>query len=59
SALRGPKFAEQLWTDDLTVAQVADHIAASASLALNATTDCPIRDRLRRAWIGAKHVRFD
>lgn len=57
--LSGPTFAEHLWTDRLTVAQVAEHIAAFAGLTLNATNDGPIRASLRRAWIGVKHIRFD
>jgi hypothetical protein len=57
--LSEPVFAEHLWTDQLTVPQVADHIAASASLTLMPNTDSPLRGRLRRAWTGARHIRFD
>jgi hypothetical protein len=57
--LSEPVFAEHLWTDHLTVPQVADHIAASASLTLMPNTDSPLRGRLRRAWTGARHIRFD
>ncbi|MEU2792199.1 AAA family ATPase [Streptomyces sp. NPDC007100] len=57
--LRGAEFAEHVWTDRLTVAQVADHIAASAGLDLAADTDSALRGRLRRAWTGVKHIRFD
>jgi hypothetical protein len=31
----------------------------NAGLALTPNTDGAIRGRLRRAWIGAKHIRFD
>ncbi|MEV5238242.1 AAA family ATPase [Streptomyces cinnamoneus] len=57
--LRGDGFGEHVWTDDVTVAQVADHVAASAGLTLAPNTDSPLRGRLRRAWTGAKHIRFD
>lgn len=57
--LRGPTFAEQLWTDNLTIAQVAEHIAGAAGLSLNPSRDGYLRGTLRRAWIGARHIRFD
>ncbi|MET9293910.1 AAA family ATPase [Streptomyces sp. NPDC003077] len=57
--LRAPEFAEHLWTDHLTVPQVADHIAASCGLTLTPNTDGPLRGRVRRAWTGVKHIRFD
>jgi hypothetical protein len=57
--LRETEFAEHLWTDHLTIPQVADHIAASAGLTLTSNTDSALRGRLRRAWTGAKHIRFD
>lgn len=37
--LQEPEFAEQVWTDHLTVAQVADHIAGSAGLSLTPNSD--------------------
>ncbi|UNO43059.1 AAA family ATPase [Streptomyces sp. MST-110588] len=57
--LRHPRFAEHLVTDHLTIPQVADRIAASAGLTLTPDTDTPLRGRLRRAWTGVKHIRFD
>ncbi|MCL2586537.1 MAG: AAA family ATPase [Streptosporangiales bacterium] len=57
--LRGEEFAEQLWTDHLTVPQVADRIAASAGLPLPPSTESALRGRLHRTWIGVKHIRFD
>ncbi|WP_327065185.1 AAA family ATPase [Kitasatospora sp. NBC_01250] len=57
--LREAEFAEHLWTDRLTVPQVADHIAAAAGLRLAPNTDGALRGRLRRAWTGARHIRFD
>ncbi|GAA0463365.1 AAA family ATPase [Streptomyces stramineus] len=57
--LRGPEFAEHLWTDRLTVARVADRIAGSAGLTLAPNTDGALRGRLRRAWTGLRHIRFD
>ncbi|MBT2382974.1 AAA family ATPase [Streptomyces sp. ISL-11] len=57
--LRDAEFAEQVWTDHLTVPQVADRVAASARLTLVPNTDGALRGRLRRAWTGARHIRFD
>ncbi|WP_182883074.1 AAA family ATPase [Microbispora sp. H10949] len=57
--LREEEFAEHVWTDRLTIPQVADHIAASAGLTLTPNTDNALRGRLRRAWTGIKHIRLD
>lgn len=56
--LRGPQFATQLWTDELTIAQVAERIAEPAGLTLRPDTAGPVRARARRAWIGVKHIRL-
>ncbi len=56
--LRHDDFAEHIWTDRLTVPQVADRIAASAGLTLAPNTDSALRARARRTWITIKHVRF-
>jgi hypothetical protein len=56
--LQGPEFAEQVWTDHLTIAQVADHIAGSAGLSLTPNSDSKLRGRLRRASIGARQIHF-
>ena len=57
--LRTAEFAEHLWTDRLTIRQVADHIAARSELRLAPNTDSALRGRLRRAWTGVQHIRFD
>jgi len=57
-ALRGPGFGEHVWTDDRTVPQVAEHIAAAAGLTLTPDSDPAWRGPLRRAWVGARHIRF-
>jgi hypothetical protein len=57
-ALRGPGFAEHVWTDERTVPQVAEHIAAAAGLPLAPGSDPPWRGRVRRAWVGARHIRL-
>lgn len=57
--LREPAFAEHVWTDDLTIPQVADRLAASAGLALGPDTDSLVQAHARRAWISVKHLRFD
>jgi hypothetical protein len=53
-----PQFAEQIWTDEITIAEVADRIAASAGLSLTPNTDGAWRGRVRRAWVGARHIRW-
>ncbi|MFD5080902.1 AAA family ATPase [Streptomyces sp. NPDC058371] len=57
--LREPEFAEHLWTDHTTVARTADRIAVLAGLTLAPNRDGAVRGRLRRAWTGARHIRFD
>ncbi len=57
--LREAEFAEHLWTDHLTIPQVADQIAACSGLTLAPNTEGELRGRLRRAWTGATHIRFD
>ena len=55
--LRHDDFAEHIWTDRLTVPQVANRIAASAGLTLAPDTDSALRARARRTWITIKHIR--
>ena len=50
-------FAEHIWTDQLTVPQVADRIAASAGLTLAPDTSSALRTRARQTWVTLKHVR--
>ncbi|MCE6997535.1 AAA family ATPase [Saccharothrix sp. S26] len=57
--LREPEFAEHVWTDHLTVPQVAERVAASAGLTLTPNTDGRLRGRVRRTWVSVKHIRFD
>ena len=56
--LRGPAFAEHVTTDDLTVAQVAERVAATAGLALAPADPSALRGRLRRALTTLRHVRL-
>ena len=56
--LREPQFAEHLWTDHVTVPEVAERIAAAAGVTLTPNTDGPLRQSLRQAWVGVKHIRF-
>ncbi|MYX98295.1 ATP-binding protein [Streptomyces sp. SID486] len=57
--LQAEEFAEQIWTDDLGVSEVAEHIAVAAGLTLAPDTEGELRGRLRRTWTGIKHIRFD
>ncbi len=56
--LSDPEFAEHLWTDELPLPRVAERIASSAGLAIAPNTDGRLRGRLRRAWVGARHIRL-
>ncbi|KWT63500.1 TmrB [Streptomyces albus subsp. albus] len=56
--LSGPEFADHVWTDRLTVPQVADHIAATTGLSLDPNTDSALQGRLRRTWTSLKHIRL-
>lgn len=58
AALREPEFAEQLWTDNLSIRQVAEHIADRTDLTLTPNTDGELRGRLRRAMVSVKHIRL-
>ncbi|NUS12824.1 MAG: ATP-binding protein [Streptomyces sp.] len=57
--LRAPEFAEHVWTDAVGVPEVAGRIAASAGLELAPNTDGALRGWTRRAWVSARHIRFD
>ncbi|MEV0342357.1 AAA family ATPase [Nocardia sp. NPDC050713] len=57
--LVGPEFAMQIWTDEMTVPEVADRIGAAVGLSLRPNTDSELRGALRRAWVGVRHIRFD
>ena len=57
--LRAPEFAQQIHTDQKTVAQVADAISSSAGLAITPSTDGPLRASLRRYATTIRHIRFD
>lgn len=59
SRLREPGFATQVWTDDLPVKEVADHIATTAGIHLTPNTDTRLQGYARRTWTSLKHLRFD
>jgi hypothetical protein len=48
-----------VWTDHLTVPQVADHIAAAAGLPVRPNTDSALRGSRRRLRTSLAHIRFD
>jgi hypothetical protein len=56
--LSEPVFARQIYTDQLTVPQVADTIAGLAGLPVRPDTDGRLRARLRRYETSARHIRF-
>jgi AAA domain len=55
--LAEPRFAEHIYTDQLTVAQVADAVASSAGLAITPSTDGPLRALVRRYVTTVRHIR--
>lgn len=56
--LREPQFAEQVWTDHMSVPKVADDIASTAGLCLQPNTDGRVRGLLRRTCVSAQHIRL-
>ena len=56
--LRQDEFAEHVRTDELTIGQTAERIAASAGLILAPDTSGFLRSRSRRMSVTLKHVRF-
>lgn len=56
SRLSQPEFAMQLRTDDLTVAQVAEALAAAAGLELGRHRGTAAGDRVRSAGRGLRHA---
>ena len=57
--LGASEFAQQIHTDQRTVAQVADVIASSAGLTITASTGGALRASLRRYATTIRHIRFD
>ena len=57
--LRRPEFAEHVHTDQLTVAQVADAIAAGAGVELAPSTGGPMHAWLRQTSTSLRHIRRD
>ena len=57
--LQDKQFATHLWTDTLSIPEVADRIAATAAVKLRPNTDTHLTGYLRRKWTSAKHIRFN
>lgn len=56
--LQNKQFATHIWTDNLTVSEVANQVATAAGLTLHPNTDTRLRGYLRRSWTSLKHIRF-
>jgi hypothetical protein len=54
--LRQDDFAEHVWTDGLTVPQVADRVAASAGITLVPDAGRALQARARQTWVTIKHI---
>jgi hypothetical protein len=57
--LHSPEFAEHIYTDQRTVAQVADAVAHAAGLPILPGTDGRLRASLRLYQTSLRHIRFD
>ena len=57
TALADDRFAEHVQTDDRSVDEVAEHIAARAGLTLAKPRLGAVRYQLRRAAVGVRHIR--
>lgn len=57
--LRAPLFATHLWTDELTVPQVADRIGAAVGLDLLPNRNGSLHQRIVQRWTSVRHIRFD
>ena len=56
--LRQPEFAQHVYTDHKSVAQVADIISGSAGLTITPATDGPVRAWLHRYATTVRHIRM-
>jgi len=56
--LRRPGFAEQVWTDDLTLDEVVEAVAALAGLTLVPQQGGRLRERLQQTSVTLRHVRW-
>jgi hypothetical protein len=57
-ALASELFARHIETDELSVAETAEKIAAALGLALEEDTRSPLRKRMGRWMVQLKHIRF-
>ena len=55
--LRQPIFAEHIWTDELSIPEVAETVAASCGLQLLRCADGRLRTATRRAITTLRHIR--
>jgi len=58
SALATERFTEHVDTDDRTIDDVVEHIAARTDLHLTHDRLAPVRYQLRRAAVGIRHIRI-
>ena len=56
--LRHDDFAQHIHTDELTISQTADHVAAAAGLTLRPDTSGFLRARVHRTLVTIRHVRI-
>lgn len=56
--LSAPEFAEHIWTDERSISEVADDVAASCGLTLAPSDEGSIRSRLRRARTTVRQIRL-
>lgn len=57
--LEHPRFAEHIWTDDLTLEEVAGKVTAACGLQLLARQETSLQTALRRTKTTLRHMRRD
>ena len=58
SNLRDDLFSKHIWTDSISVKEVAEVVAGSVGVKLLPDTETPLGAGVRRAWIGVRHIRL-
>jgi len=57
--LRDNRFATHVWTDTLSIPEVANQVATKSGLTLQPNNDPHLIALARRSWTSLKHIRFD
>ncbi|ONI86555.1 hypothetical protein ALI144C_10645 [Actinosynnema sp. ALI-1.44] len=55
--LSKPKFGEQVWTEGLSIPQVAEHVATAAGVRLAPNTDGPWQQKAKQVITQVRHIK--